>query len=121
MDWHHTALDAFGALPAPPDDRYPDGVPFRNVLRHGSLSVEAFAPRGQDRQRPHRQDELYVVVAGRSGFVRGADRVDCSAGDVLFVPAGTEHRFVEISEDFWAWVVFYGPAGGEAANEGWAS
>ena len=32
---------------------------------------------------------------------------------LLFVPAGMEHRFEDLSEDFGTWVVFYGPAGGE--------
>ena len=34
-------------------------------------------------------------------------------GDALYVDAGVEHRFVEFSDDFAVWVVFYGPAGGE--------
>jgi len=34
-------------------------------------------------------------------------------GDVLFVAAGVEHRFLNISDDFSAWVVFWGPKGGE--------
>jgi hypothetical protein len=34
---------------------------------------------------------------------------------VLFVPAGMDHRFVNFSGDFAAWVIFYGPAGGEKA------
>ena len=32
---------------------------------------------------------------------------------VLFVPAGVEHRFDDFSDDFAAWVVFFGPKGGE--------
>lgn len=35
-------------------------------------------------------------------------------GDVLFVPAGVEHRFEDFSDDLAGWVVFYGPEGGEA-------
>jgi hypothetical protein len=32
------------------------------------------------------------------------------------VPAGVPHRFVDFSDDFETWVVFYGPKGGEAAK-----
>jgi hypothetical protein len=32
---------------------------------------------------------------------------------VLFVAAGVPHRFEEFSRDFAAWVVFWGPKGGE--------
>jgi len=31
----------------------------------------------------------------------------------LWVAAGVEHRFENFSADLAAWVVFYGPAGGE--------
>lgn len=34
-------------------------------------------------------------------------------GDVLFAPAGIEHRFENFSDDFVTWVIFYGPVGGE--------
>jgi mannose-6-phosphate isomerase-like protein (cupin superfamily) len=34
-------------------------------------------------------------------------------GDVLFVPAGKRHRFVEFSADFVTWAVFWGPTAGE--------
>ena len=29
-------------------------------------------------------------------------------GDLIFVPAGREHRFLEFTEDFKTWVVFFG-------------
>lgn len=88
--------------------------PFAVLLRHGSLQVEIYRPLGTDRQTPHRRDELYVVIAGRGLFVCGGARQPFEAGEVLFVPAGVEHRFEEFSEDFATWVIFYGPDGGEA-------
>ncbi|MDQ3378133.1 MAG: cupin domain-containing protein, partial [Actinomycetota bacterium] len=39
-------------------------------------------------------------------------------GDALFVPAGVEHRFENFTDDLVAWVVFYGPEGGEEPEEG---
>jgi mannose-6-phosphate isomerase-like protein (cupin superfamily) len=36
-----------------------------------------------------------------------------TAGDVLFVPAGEEHRFERFSDDLILWAVFWGPEGGE--------
>ena len=83
------------------------------VLRHGSLSVELYAPRGTDSQTPHTRDEVYLVMRGAGWFVNGGERHPFGPGDVLFVPAGTEHRFEEFTEDFATWVVFYGPEGGE--------
>lgn len=83
------------------------------LLEHGSLEVRYYAPRGSDPQTPHSRDELYVVASGRGWFVRGDQRVPFEAGDALFVAAGVEHRFEDFSDDFGAWVMFYGPEGGE--------
>ena len=68
-----------------------------------------FAPEGEDRQTPHTQDEFYIVVSGSGTFRRGDETVSFVAGDVLFVPAQTPHRFESFSDDFQTWVIFFGP------------
>lgn len=88
---------------------------FITLLRHGSMSVEYFMPKDIDTQKPHRQDELYVIAAGETDFDRNGELLHCSKGDVLFVPAGMEHRFKNFSPDFATWVIFYGQDGGEAS------
>ena len=109
------ALDEVRArLPLPATGKWPLGVFDVEALRHGTMSLQLFAPRGEDFQSPHRQDELYVVVAGTGVFRRGDVRFPFASGDVLFVPAGEEHRFEVFSDDFVAWVIFWGPDGGEA-------
>ena len=85
------------------------------LLKHGSMELRYYAPRGEDPQTPHDQDEIYVVAAGRGFFVRGPERVAFGPNDALFVAAGMPHRFEDFSPDFGAWVVFYGQKGGEAA------
>ncbi|HKW15329.1 MAG TPA: cupin domain-containing protein [Candidatus Krumholzibacteria bacterium] len=90
----------------------PGGLPFVELLRRGSLSVELFAPRGVDTQKPHTQDELYIVAQGHGEFVNGPRRHPFGPGDVMFVPAGVVHRFEKFSDDFLVWVVFCGPQGG---------
>jgi mannose-6-phosphate isomerase-like protein (cupin superfamily) len=92
----------------------PDGERFVELFRHGTLSVELYAPRGTDPQSPHTRDEVYVVAAGRGTFQNGAARHAFAPGDVLFVPAGVVHRFESFSDDLVVWVFFYGPEGGEA-------
>jgi len=92
------------------------GESFIVAFEQGTLSIELFAPRGVDNQKPHSRDEIYVVVQGRGFFVNGPDRHRFRAGDILFVRAGVEHRFEEFSEDLAVWVVFYGPEGGEPAQ-----
>lgn len=102
-------------LPGPKTAAWPDGEPFTEALRHGSMSVEVFAPRGRDTQTPHSQDELYFVVSGTALFEHAGWRAAVAAGDVLFVPASDRHHFEEMSADFVTWVVFWGPQGGEQA------
>lgn len=100
-------------LPGEPTTEHPDGTPFADVLAHGTMSVEIYAPVGTDEQGPHDQDELYVVTSGSGQFVRDGEIVAVAAHDVLFVPAGMEHRFVDFTDDFATWVIFWGPPGGE--------
>ena len=88
-------------------------LPFVKLMEHGTMSVEYYAPVNIDDQTPHRQDELYVIATGSGIFYRDGERVPFNIGDVLFVPAGMEHRFEDFTEDFATWVIFYGPGGGE--------
>jgi len=105
-----TVGDALAQLPGPKGERYVE------LLRHGTLSVELYAPREHDPQEPHTRDEVYVVVEGSGRFRNGKERRRFAPGDLLFVPAGVEHRFEEFSDDLAVWVIFYGPEGGEAAT-----
>jgi mannose-6-phosphate isomerase-like protein (cupin superfamily) len=86
------------------------------LATRGTLSLEYYAPRGTDVQEPHEQDELYVVIAGSGTFVCGGRNVPFGPHDVLFVPARMPHRFEGFGDDFEAWVIFYGPRGGEARS-----
>jgi mannose-6-phosphate isomerase-like protein (cupin superfamily) len=99
--------DGLARLPGPNGERYVE------LFRHGTLSVELYAPRGGDPQSPHTRDEVYVVVSGRGQFLNGGQRHPFAPGDVLFVPAGVTHRFEAFSDNLAVWVFFYGPEGGE--------
>jgi mannose-6-phosphate isomerase-like protein (cupin superfamily) len=107
-----TPEEALALLPGPKGER------FVELLRHGSLAVELYAPRERDPQQPHTRDEVYVVVQGTGRFRNGPELHRFARGDLLFVPAGVEHRFEEFTEDLAVWVIFYGPEGGEAGHPG---
>lgn len=92
----------------------PQGQRSALLMRHGSMTLRYYAPRGRDAQQPHAQDEIYLVLSGTGHFVNGEDRVPFGPGDVLFAAAGRVHRFEDFSDDFATWVFFYGPEGGEA-------
>ena len=104
-----TVAQGLARLPGPDGERYVE------LFKHGTLSVELYAPRGTDPQTPHTRDEVYVVIEGRGTFLNGGERHPFERGDMLFVAAGVEHRFEEFSDDLAVWVFFYGPEGGEPA------
>ena len=91
----------------------PDGRRWETLFSHGTLDVEIYAPRGTDPQTPHQQDEVYIVAQGSGEFVCDTERVAFGPGDFLFAPAGVPHRFENFTDDFYTWVIFYGPEGGE--------
>lgn len=90
-----------------------DGNPYWQGISHGTMRVLLFKPQSEDRQEPHRQDEVYIVLSGTGTFRKADDLRSFKAGDVIFVEAGVEHRFESFSEDFATWVVFWGLEGGE--------
>ena len=83
---------------------------FVEQFRSADLSVGTYSipVEGVDDQTPHSEDEIYVVYAGAATIVTpsGAERI--SAGSVIFVPAGEDHRFEDISADL-AMVVMFAP------------
>ncbi|MDA0679795.1 MAG: cupin domain-containing protein [Proteobacteria bacterium] len=83
------------------------------LLEHGTLELGYYKPDKIDPQQPHTRDEIYVIQSGSGFFVLDGDRHPFETGEALFVPAGMVHRFEDFTDDFAAWVVFYGPDGGE--------
>jgi mannose-6-phosphate isomerase-like protein (cupin superfamily) len=47
-----------------------------------------------DRQSPHDDDEVYIVIEGSGVLDVEGKNVDLRQGHAVFVPAGAEHRFV---------------------------
>ena len=77
----------------------------------GSLSVSASRrPTGsKDDQSPHAEDEVYYVIGGRAMFEFDGGAVPVAAGSLVFVPAGAEHRFADITEDMQT-LIFWSPS-----------
>jgi mannose-6-phosphate isomerase-like protein (cupin superfamily) len=92
------------------------GRPYLEFHRSRDVSTGLYVlpAGGVDRQRPHAEDEVYWVVAGR-GLIRvGAEDRPVGPGSIVFVGAGVEHRFHSIEEDLQILVAF-GPAEGSRA------
>jgi len=111
MDW----LVSLAAAKAAP---IPEGARSALLMRHGTMTLRYYAPKGTDPQTPHEQDEIYIVATGRGTFALGTEektleRRSFGPGDAIFAAAGWVHRFENFSDDFATWVVFWGPKGGE--------
>ena len=87
------------------------GGPWAELLRVPDLSVGLYVlgAGDVDGQQPHTEDEVYVVLEGRSRFTAGTETREVRPGDVIFVPAEVPHRFHDIDEELRVVVVF-GPA-----------
>lgn len=87
-------------------------------LRTSDLSVGTYCipVGGRDTQSPHTEDEIYVVTAGRATIETPGRTDEVQTGTVIFMPAGEEHRFTQVTEDLVLLVVF-GPAYGSRSNE----
>ena len=58
------------------------------------LGVYVLVAPEPDRQQPHEDDEVYVVLEGSGTLEVEGERVDLREGHAVFVPAGAAHRFV---------------------------
>ncbi|HET6636026.1 MAG TPA: cupin domain-containing protein [Streptomyces sp.] len=89
-----------------------DGA-YLQFLRERNMSAGLYAlDRGaSDPQKPHKQDEVYLVVSGRASLTVGDETTYVARGSVVYVPAGVPHRFHHITEDLRVMVVFSPPEG----------
>ena len=82
--------------------------PYLEFLRVPSMSAGIYylAAGASDGQRPHTEDELYVVLRGRATLRVGDEDEEVSRGSAVFVPALAPHHFHAIAEDLVVLVLF---------------
>ena len=93
------------------DEQRRAGRPYLEFLRSEKMSIGIYVlPAGAvDGQSPHAEDEVYVVMSGSGRFTADGETRSVSAGDVIFVAAGVDHRFHEIADELPLIVVFAPP------------
>ena len=57
------------------------------------LGVYVLVAPEPDRQQPHEDDEVYVVLEGNGVLEVEGESVPVKEGTAVFVPAGADHRF----------------------------
>ena len=93
------------------------GRAWLELLRTSSLSMGIYrlAAGQDDPPRPHTEDEVYHVVAGRGKFRAGGQVREVGPGSILFVERLAEHRFSDVTEDLTV-LVFFAPAEGSLGS-----
>jgi len=92
-------------------DRKDSGKRYSEFLRVPAMSAGIYVlpAGGADPQEPHDEDEMYYVVRGQARMRAGSEDHAVSEGSIIFVAAGVEHRFYEITEELTV-LVFFAPA-----------
>ncbi|MGD1024564.1 MAG: cupin domain-containing protein [Candidatus Sulfotelmatobacter sp.] len=98
----------FASLAEVAEQRLDSGKSYREFLRVPAMSAGLYVlpAGGPDRQKPHREDEIYYVIRGRARFKAGPEDREVSAGSVIFVAAEVGHRFYDIAEELVVLVIF---------------
>lgn len=81
---------------------------YKVLQRSRDGDVGMYKPVRVDLQAPHDRDEAYVIAAGRGEVQLDGRKHPVETGDVVYVPKGMEHRFVNFTDDFATWVFFFG-------------
>ncbi|MDZ7650343.1 MAG: nuclear transport factor 2 family protein [Cytophagales bacterium] len=84
------------------------GERFTHVFKNDHVQLFLYAPRVEDLQQPHQRDEFYIIQQGTGHFWCDGESHSFKKGDLLFAPAGKEHRFEKFSDDLLVYVIFYG-------------
>lgn len=102
-----TVNDLLYELPKPANVRRKDGVWDVEPFSTGNVKLVFFAPRDNDLQTFHDEDEFYFIARGGAELIIALDRFAASAGDAFFVPARVPHHFESMTLDFATWGVFF--------------
>ena len=92
-------------------DRKQAGKLYLEFLRVPAMSAGVYVlPEGAtDPQSPHKEDELYYVARGKARMRVGSEDRTVAEGSVIFVGAGVQHRFYDITDELVV-LVFFAPA-----------
>ena len=94
------------------DQQRASGNSWLEFLDLPSLSMGVYTiPAGtNDREShdPHDRDEVYVGVSGKGQLTADGEVFDVSPSSVVFVKAGVEHHFHDVTDDLTVLVFFAG-------------
>ena len=87
-------------------DRIPgNGDRSLTSYRRGAFRVRLYAPCSHDTRTQSGRNELQIVARGHGQAKIGNERCAIGPADMLFIPEGTEHHFVDSTKDFAIWAI----------------
>ncbi len=102
-----TIDEMLAKLPLPANEKWKEGVWDIEAFSKGNVSLIMFAPNDTDHQTFHEEDEFYFIMRGSGEIIINDETTKCEVGDAVFVPAKIPHRFVNFTEDFATWAIFF--------------
>jgi len=84
------------------------GRPWLSVMQGENVLTGIYKLKAgvEDKQSPHKTDEVYYVVSGKGKLRVGEEETEVKTGSILFVKAQAIHQFFDITEDL-VMVVFF--------------
>jgi mannose-6-phosphate isomerase-like protein (cupin superfamily) len=77
---------------------------------HSQVVLMSIPPGGEIGEEVHEVDQILVFVSGEGDAVLNGETEPVEAGNLVFVPAGTTHNFINIgSEDLKLYTVYAPP------------
>lgn len=94
------------------DQQRASGTAWLEFLNVSNLSMGVYnipaCTDDRDSHDPHDRDEVYVGVSGKGRLTADGKVFDVAANSVVFVKAGVEHHFHDVTEDLTVLVFFAG-------------
>ncbi len=102
-----TVDEFLSKLPLAANEKWKEGVWDVEPFNKGDVTLVFFAPKDNDYQTFHDEDEFYFIVRGTGTLIIDDSANAFEPGDVFFVPAKVLHHFENYSDDFATWAVFF--------------
>jgi mannose-6-phosphate isomerase-like protein (cupin superfamily) len=74
-----------------------------SLSKTGSLCIQPLDESGNGQLNDGASDTIYFVIAGYGVLQCGSKELECTVGDVLFIPRGHPHRFERLDGAIRIW------------------
>lgn len=81
-----------------------------NTGEHSQVVVMSIPAREDIGEEVHDVDQILVFVRGKDEVVLNGESAPVEVGDLVFVPAGTRHNFINTGKEDWKLYTVYSPA-----------